>query len=49
MIPLSSSSAYPSTEQTLSAVSLVLNGGGLGQVQDITQTLTPPSPVANKI
>ena len=40
VIPLSSSSAYPSTEQTLSAVSLVLNGGGLGQVQDITQTLS---------
>jgi phospholipid/cholesterol/gamma-HCH transport system substrate-binding protein len=40
MIPLSSASAYPSTEQTLAAVSLVLNGGGLGQLQDITQTLS---------
>jgi phospholipid/cholesterol/gamma-HCH transport system substrate-binding protein len=40
VIPLSSSSAYPSTEQTLGAVSLVLNGGGLGQLQDITQALS---------
>jgi phospholipid/cholesterol/gamma-HCH transport system substrate-binding protein len=40
VIPLSSASAYPSTEQTLGAVSLVLNGGGLGQLQDITQTLS---------
>jgi phospholipid/cholesterol/gamma-HCH transport system substrate-binding protein len=40
LIPLSSAGAYPSTEQTLAAVSLLLNGGGIGQVQDITQTLT---------
>lgn len=40
VIPLSSASAYPSTEQTLGALSLVLNGGGLGQLQDITQTLS---------
>ena len=40
VIPLSSASAYPSTEQTLGAVSLVLNGGGLGQLQDITQALS---------
>ena len=40
LIPLSSASAYPSTEQTLGAVSLVLNGGGLGQLQDITETLS---------
>jgi phospholipid/cholesterol/gamma-HCH transport system substrate-binding protein len=40
VIPLSSASAYPSTEQTLGAVSLVLNGGGLGQLQDITETLS---------
>jgi len=40
VIPLASSSAYPSTEQTLAALSLVLNGGGLGQLQDITQTLS---------
>jgi phospholipid/cholesterol/gamma-HCH transport system substrate-binding protein len=36
LIPLSHSSAYPTVEQTLAALSLVLNGGGLGQVQDIT-------------
>lgn len=36
LIPLSSGGAYPSTEQTLAAVSLLLNGGGLGQMQDIT-------------
>jgi phospholipid/cholesterol/gamma-HCH transport system substrate-binding protein len=37
LIPLSSSGAYPSTEQTLSALSLLLNGGGIGQIQDITR------------
>jgi phospholipid/cholesterol/gamma-HCH transport system substrate-binding protein len=36
LIPLSHSGSYPTVEQTLSALSLVLNGGGLGQVQDIT-------------
>ncbi|HWT48285.1 MAG TPA: MCE family protein, partial [Mycobacterium sp.] len=36
LIPLSSAGAYPSTEQTLAAVSLLLNGGGIGQIQDIT-------------
>ena len=36
LIPLSSGSAYPTTEQTLAAVSMLLNGGGLGQLQDIT-------------
>jgi phospholipid/cholesterol/gamma-HCH transport system substrate-binding protein len=36
LIPLRSSSAYPTTEQTLAAVSMLLNGGGLGQLQDIT-------------
>jgi len=34
-IPLSKSSTYPSTEQTLSALSLVINSGGLGQLGDI--------------
>jgi virulence factor Mce-like protein len=34
-IPLSRSSTYPSTEQTLSSLSLVVNGGGLGQIGDI--------------
>ncbi len=34
-IPLKQSSKYPSTEQTLSAVAAVVNGGGLGQISDI--------------
>jgi phospholipid/cholesterol/gamma-HCH transport system substrate-binding protein len=34
-IPLDRSSTSPSTEQTLSAVSLVVNSGGLGQIGDI--------------
>lgn len=36
LIPLTAGSAYPTTEQTLAAVSMLLNGGGLGQLQDIT-------------
>ncbi len=40
LIPLSNGSAYPSTDQTLAALSVVLNGGGLGQVQDITQAFS---------
>lgn len=40
LIPLSSGRAYPSTEQTLASASLLLNGGGLGQVQDITKALS---------
>lgn len=36
LIPLADGSAYPSTEQTLAAASLLLNGGGIGEVQDIT-------------
>ena len=39
VIPLSSGGAYPSTEQTLAAVSVLLNGGGIGQIQDIVSTL----------
>ena len=39
LIPLSSGGAYPSTEQTLAAISLLLNGGGIGQIQEITRTL----------
>lgn len=39
VIPLSSSGGYPSTEQTLAAVSVLLNGGGIGQIQDIVGTL----------
>jgi phospholipid/cholesterol/gamma-HCH transport system substrate-binding protein len=37
LIPLSAASAYPSTEQTLASVSMLLNGGGLGQLQEINQ------------
>jgi phospholipid/cholesterol/gamma-HCH transport system substrate-binding protein len=40
LIPLSHAGAFPTTEQTLAALSLVLNGGGLGQVQDITEALS---------
>lgn len=40
MIPLSSATSYPSTERTLAALSLLLNGGGLGQIQDITKALS---------
>jgi len=40
MIGLSSGHAFPSTEQTLAAVSAVLNGGGLGNVQDVVNALT---------
>lgn len=40
LIPLSSSGSYPTTEQTLAAISLLLNGGGIGQIQDITQALS---------
>lgn len=34
-IPLTMSSTYPSTERTLGALSVVVNGGGLGQIGDI--------------
>lgn len=40
LIPLANSAAYPTTEQTLAAVSMLLNGGGLGQMQDITTALS---------
>ncbi|CAN5604684.1 MCE family protein [soil metagenome] len=40
LIPLASSGAYPSTEQTLSAVSLLLNGSGVGRLQDVTEALS---------
>ncbi|OBB26106.1 mammalian cell entry protein [Mycolicibacterium peregrinum] len=39
VIPLDAGAAYPNTDQTLSALSLLLNGGGIGQVQDITAAL----------
>jgi phospholipid/cholesterol/gamma-HCH transport system substrate-binding protein len=40
LIRLSSASEYPTTEQTLASVAMLLNGGGIGQVQDITQALS---------
>ena len=40
LIRLASGGAYPNTEQTLAALSLLLNGGGLGQVQDITEAFS---------
>jgi phospholipid/cholesterol/gamma-HCH transport system substrate-binding protein len=40
LIPLSHGGAYPSTEQTLAALSLVLNGGGIGHLQDITEAFS---------
>ncbi len=40
LIPLDNSATYPTTEQTLAAVSMLLNGGGLGQMQDITKALS---------
>jgi phospholipid/cholesterol/gamma-HCH transport system substrate-binding protein len=40
LIPLSAARTYPSTEQTLAAISMVLNGGGVGQVQDITDAFS---------
>lgn len=36
LIPLSSALSYPTTDQTLAAVSMLLNGGGIGQIQEIT-------------
>lgn len=40
LIPLSSAGANPSTEQTLAALAMVLNGGGIGEIQDIVTTLS---------
>lgn len=40
IIPLANSAAYPTVEQTLAAVSTVLNGGGLAQIQDITEAFS---------
>ncbi len=39
-IPLSDSSTYPSTERTLSSLSAVVNGGGLGQIGDIVHNFS---------
>lgn len=40
LIPLSASSIYATTEQTLASISLLLNGGGIGQLQDITKAFS---------
>ena len=39
VIPLSHASMYPTTEQTLASVSVLLNGGGIGQLQEITRSI----------
>ena len=36
LIPLAHGGSYPSTEETLAAISMLLTGGGLSQIQDIT-------------
>lgn len=40
LIPLQHTGAFPTTEQTLAALSMVLNGGGLGQLQTITESFS---------
>jgi phospholipid/cholesterol/gamma-HCH transport system substrate-binding protein len=40
LIPLSSSGRFPSTEQALAAVAMLLNGGGIGNISDITEALS---------
>jgi len=40
LIPLSNAAAYPTVEQALAALSLVLNGGGVGQAGDIVEALS---------
>jgi phospholipid/cholesterol/gamma-HCH transport system substrate-binding protein len=40
LIPLINAAAYPTTEQTLAAVSLLLNGGGIGNLQEIVRTFS---------
>jgi phospholipid/cholesterol/gamma-HCH transport system substrate-binding protein len=39
LIPLERAGAYPTTEQTLSSLSVVLNGGGISQLETITHEL----------
>lgn len=39
LIPIERAGAFPTTEQTLSSLSVVLNGGGLAQLNDITSEL----------
>jgi phospholipid/cholesterol/gamma-HCH transport system substrate-binding protein len=40
LIPLAAAGAYPDTEQTLAMLAMLLNGGGVGQIQDITQAFS---------
>ena len=40
VIPLSSAGSYPTTEQTLAAFAMLLNNGGIGKVQEITQAFS---------
>jgi phospholipid/cholesterol/gamma-HCH transport system substrate-binding protein len=40
LIPLAAAGAYPTTEQALAAIALLLNGGGYGNIQDITEALS---------
>ena len=40
VIPLQNGASYPTTEQTLAAVSLLLNGGGVGQLHDVVETFS---------
>lgn len=40
LIPLESVRANPSTEQTLAALAMVLNGGGVGQIQDVVWAMS---------
>ncbi|KAA8970001.1 MCE family protein [Mycobacterium sp.] len=40
VIPLNRSSTYPSTEQTLSSLAAVVNGGGLGQLGDVVSNFS---------
>ncbi|MFI6171367.1 MCE family protein [Nocardia sp. NPDC051052] len=39
LIPLERAGAYPTTEQVLSSLSVVLNGGGISQLETITREL----------
>ncbi|MDT5088647.1 MAG: phospholipid/cholesterol/gamma-HCH transport system substrate-binding protein, partial [Mycobacterium sp.] len=38
VIPLARAATYPTTEQTLASVAILLNGGGLGHIQELTKT-----------
>jgi phospholipid/cholesterol/gamma-HCH transport system substrate-binding protein len=40
LIPLARSGLYPTTEQTLATLSMVLNGGGIGKIGDITEAFS---------